>query len=289
MSLPHLGFIGLGSMGGPMAQNLVQAGYTLTAFDLDSQKVKALSGAQVATTIESLVKESDIVLTSVPSFEIAVTVAEELLAFARANQIFIELSTITPSQAIELAKAYAVNGAVRLDVPVSGGAVGAQKGNLRMFVGGDKDTVAQCQPLFEVLGDPDRIVYCGEAGSGQMVKIVNQVTMGLSNAIYLETIGYGAKMGIDIDAMTQAIGGNEPWRQQFERIAQRIKDGNATHTDIKFVQLQQFSDDAMAQGYMMPLARALFEFCDKGERISQEEIYPAPSFWHELMKKYDSE
>jgi len=289
MSLPHLGFIGLGSMGGPMAQNLVQAGYTLTVFDLDSQKVKALSGAQVATTIESLVKESDIVLTSVPSFEIAVTVAEELLAFARANQIFIELSTITPSQAIELAKAYAVNGAVRLDVPVSGGAVGAQKGNLRMFVGGDKDTVAQCQPLFEVLGDPDRIVYCGEAGSGQMVKIVNQVTMGLSNAIYLETIGYGAKMGIDIDAMTQAIGGNEPWRQQFERIAQRIKDGNATHTDIKFVQLQQFSDDAMAQGYMMPLARALFEFCDKGERISQEEIYPAPSFWHELMKKYDSE
>ena len=289
MSLPHLGFIGLGSMGGPMAQNLVQAGYTLTVFDLDSQKVKALSGIQVATTVENLVKESDIVLTSVPSFEIAVTVAEELLAFARANQIFIELSTITPSQAIELAKAYAVNGAVRLDVPVSGGAVGAQKGNLRMFVGGDKDTVAQCQPLFEVLGDPDRIVYCGEAGSGQMVKIVNQVTMGLSNAIYLETIGYGAKMGIDIDAMTQAIGGNEPWRQQFERIAQRIKDGNATHTDIKFVQLQQFSDDAMAQGYMMPLARALFEFCDKGERISQEEIYPAPSFWHELMKKYDSE
>jgi 3-hydroxyisobutyrate dehydrogenase-like beta-hydroxyacid dehydrogenase len=117
-----------------------------------------------------------------------------------------------------------------------------------------------------------------------MVKIVNQMAMGLSNAIYLETIGYGVKMGINPDVMVKAIGGDDGWRRQFEGIAQRIKNDQATHTDVKFVQLRQFAEDAAANGYLMPLTRALFEFMDSGERISQEEIYPAPSFWHELMK-----
>ena len=288
-NFPTIGFIGLGSMGGHMARNLIRAGYSLTVFDLDAAKMAACVGATLADSVATVVQTSEIVMTSVPSFEVAIKVAQDVLNDAKAGQIFIEFSTMTPSQAIELAQAYAAKNAVRLDVPVSGGSGGAEQGTLRMFVGGDEATAKQCWSIFEVLGDAERIVYCGAAGSGQMVKIVNQTAMGLSNAIYLETIGYGVHMGIDVDVMVQGIGGNEPWRQQFDRIAKRIKDSDATHTDVKFVQLRQFAEDAAAHGYTMPLSRALFDFCEHGELVTIEEIYPAPSFWHELMKKNISE
>jgi 3-hydroxyisobutyrate dehydrogenase-like beta-hydroxyacid dehydrogenase len=228
-------------------------------------------------------------MTSVPSFEVAVSLAQDLLPYAREDQVFIELSTITPSQAVALAEQYAGKDAVRLDVPVSGGAYGAERAILRMFVGGDEKTVRQCWPIFEVLGDSERIVYCGPAGSGQVVKIVNQLAMGLSNAIYLEAIGYGVHMGIEVDALMQGIGGSDSWRKHFDYIAQCIKNDEATHTHVKFVQLQQFTDDAALHGYDLPLSRALYEFCDVGERISQEEIYPVPSFWHELRRNKISE
>lgn len=284
-----IGVIGLGAMGGPMAKNLIKAGYQVHIYDIDPQKVQAIPDGKVAENIESLVADSDIVMTSVPSFEVAVEVGRGLLAYAREGQTFIELSTITPSQAIELAEAYAERGATRLDVPVSGGAYGSERGILRMFVGGEQNTAKQCWPIFEVLGDPDHIVYCGPAGSGQIVKIVNQMSMGLKNAIFLETIGYGVKMGVDVDVLVQGIGGDDPWRQEFERMAAHIKNDDPTHTDVKYVQLQQFSDEAAKSGYQMPLTRALFDFCKDGEHVTREEIYSAPSFWHELMKKHSSE
>lgn len=286
--LPKVGFIGLGSMGGPMARNLMRAGYSLIVHDLDAGKVAECVelGATAAQSIADVVQTNDIIMTSVPSFEVAVALSTaQLLPYARDGQVFIELSTITPQQAKDLDEAFAQKGAVRIDAPVSGGPMGAQKANLRMFIGGDEAVVQNCWPIFEVLGDPEHIVYCGPAGHGQMVKIVNQLAMGLSNAIYLETIGFTTRAGIDPDILIKGIGGNEPWRQQFERIANRIKDDEALHTDVKFVQLKQFYTEAESQGYNMPLTRALFEFCDQGERISQEEIYPAPSFWHELMRQ----
>ncbi len=289
MAIPTIGFIGLGAMGSGMARNLLKADYSLTVTDLQREKVGALveHGATAAQHISDLVQANDVILTSVPSFVVAVQVAHDLLNHARPGQIFIELSTMTPTQAQELAAAYAERGATRLDVPVSGGATGAANGTLRMFVGGDEAVVRQCWPIFEVLGDPDRIVYGGPAGYGQIIKVVNQMAMGLSNAIYLETIGFGVKMGLDPDLLVQAVGGGDGWRRQFEGIAHRIKNDQAIHTDVKFVQLQQFADDAAARGYAMPLVQALFAFMEPGERISQEEIYPAPSFWHELMKAQD--
>ena len=283
---PAIGFIGLGLMGGPMARNLIRAGYNLSVYDLDQEKIAACPGAQAMQDGVQSVANADIVMTSVPSFEVAETLATELLPHARPGQIFIELSTMTPSQAVNVAATYAQRDIVRLDVPVSGGPRGAEAAQLRMFVGGDEDTARQCWPIFEVLGDPERIVYCGPAGHGQAVKLVNQLTMGLSNAIYLETIGYAVQKGIDIDVLVKGIGGDGAWRQQFNQIAQRIQAGRAIDTDVKFVQLEQFTDDARHDGYTMPLARSLYEFCVGGEYITTEEIYPAPSFWHELHARH---
>lgn len=281
---PRLGFIGLGLMGGPMAQLLAQAGYTVTVFDLDAAKMAAIEGAAPAESVAYLVANSDVVMTSVPSFEVAVKLGEDLLAYAREGQTFIEFSTITPSAAIELAQAYAEKGATRLDVPVSGGNYGAVRGMLRMFVGGDEATARACWPIFEVVGENDRIVYCGVAGRGQVVKIINQVAMGLSNAIYLEVFGWAKHMGVDLDVVMQGVGGGDGWREQFDQVGKTVKEGDPTEMQVKFVQLEQFTDDALKHGYQMPLTRALFEFCDQGERITTEEIYPAPSFWHELIK-----
>jgi len=284
-----IGFIGLGAMGAPMSKNLLAANYNVTVYDIDASKMANFPEAHHAKNAEAIVKDCDIIMTSVPSFEVATGLANNLLEHAREGQVFIEFSTMTPSQAIELAEAYADKGIIRLDIPVSGGSYGSERAILRMFVGGDETVARACWDIFEVLGDPDRIVYCGEAGRGQMVKIVNQLSMGLQNAIFLETIGYGVQMGIEIDAMMQAIGGEGAWRETFNKIATHIRDNDPTHTDVKFVQLKQFADDAKKHGYELPLTSALFDFCDKGERVTQEEIYPAPSFWHELIRNNNLE
>lgn len=283
---PRLGFIGLGAMGGGMARNLLAAGYPVTAFDPDAARLAACvaAGATAATDNAAVVAAGRIVLLSLPSFETVDRIMmEEVFPYAQVDQTFINLGTTTVSASRRLAAAFAEQGATLLDAPVSGGSGGAAAGALHIFVGGARDQALACWPILEVLGDPARIVYCGPAGAGQIVKTVNQLAMGLVSGAYLEILSYGVKAGVDPAAIGQAVGGDSGWRAHFARHAERIAAGQGAEIEAKLGQLPYFLAEAAAAGIELPMAEALAAFVKEGEPVTIADGRPVPSYWRELI------
>lgn len=282
---PTIGFIGLGDMGFPIARNIMSAGYPLQAFDLDRAKLDAIAsvGAVACDSTAELVAQSDIIATSLPSSSAFVQVAEaELLPNVRKGQIIIDFGTVTPPETQRLAICFAQKGVHLLDVPLSGGAAGAERAQLFMFAGGEPDAVEKCRPILEIVGGAERLTYCGPAGSGQVVKGVNQLMMGIVEAAYLETIAFGVNSGIDIEILEKAIGSEGRWRRDFNQTAKRIANGKALDIGVKFRELPYFLEAAQKAGFPLPIAQTVYEFCDKGERVTVDDHRHAPSYWHEL-------
>lgn len=287
---PRLGVIGLGQMGGPMARNLAQAGYTVHVHDLDPQKISACAddGAVAADDAAAVVSVSDVVFTSLPDSHVWVEVAEgDLLPNARDGQIFIDLGTVEVSETQRLAREFAQKGATLLDVPVSGGHGGAVAGTLRMFAGGDRATFDRVRPILEVLGEPAHIVYCGRSGMGQVVKGVNQLGMGLATAAGLEAVAFGILAGADPDAIAAGVGADSGWRGRIRDTVRAIEAGRAERLGVKFGQLMYFVKAAEELGFDLPLSRALHAFCEDGELVALEANRPSPSFWRELRLKME--
>ncbi len=287
MKTQDLGFIGLGQMGGPMARNLAAAGFTLHVFDLVPERIDACVevGAVAADDVASVVTQSQIVFTSLPHSPVFVEVAErQMLPHACERQIFVDLSTVNVEETRRLASLFSECGASLLDVPVSGGHVGAEAGTLRMFGAGDRDVFASVKGLLEVMGDPDHIVYCGESGMGQVVKGVNQLGMGLAAAASLEAVAFGLLAGADPQAIVDGVGGDTGWRHRVVQTVQAVLAHRAETIGIKFGQLEGFLDSAERCGFALPISRALYEFCKDGERCVMEANRLSPSFWRELSK-----
>ena len=285
---PTIGFIGLGAMGGPMATNLLAAGYSVTAYDPDAERLgeMAVQGADPTADAAEAVRAGEIIMTSLPNSATFVEVADRaLLPEARREQTFIGLGTVEPGEVRRLAPEFEARGARLLDVPVSGGPHGARDGTLRMFAGGEREVFDACRPVLEVLGDPERIVYCGPSGTGQVVKGVNQMAAGLSNAAFLEAAVFGVLGGADPDAIRRGIGGESGWRGAFNSIAERVVAGEAEYVGVKHGQLPYFLAEAEENGFELPLARALHAFCEGAPEIVREANRMSPSFWRELTER----
>lgn len=274
-----IGWIGIGEMGLPMATNLVRAGYRVEAFDLVRERVENFvrAGGAGAASIEELVEHNDLVFTTLPSSEAFVSVAEEeLIPRAKEGQIFVECGTTIPHEIIRLEGEFRRKGAHLLDVPMSGGPIGAQKGTLRMWCGGDAEIFERVLPVLEVLGNPGEIHHCGPSGYGQYMKGVNQLWMGLFNAVQLEILAYGIRSGLDISLIKKVF-------PQLN-IAERVERGEGNYIGVKFRELPYYISDARQRGFRLPMTEALYAFCEKGERVVIDDHRPAPSFWNELTK-----
>ena len=280
-------------MGGPMARNLLRAGHRLIVFDVDPARVESLTplGAEAAPSPGETVGGSEVVLTSLPSSDVFVQVAEsELLPHARARQVFIDLGTTAPPQTRRLAAAFAAKGAALVDAPVSGGPHGAEHGTLHMFVGGEEAVVRRCRPILDVLGNPEKITHCGPSGAGQVVKGVNQLVMGLVAAAHLEALAFGVRAGVDASVVEAAVGGDEVWRELFAATARRVAAGEGHTIFVKFPELQHFLGEARERGFPLPLTQALHEFAEAGTRNWADNMgRPIPSFWHELATRGSEE
>ena len=284
-TLPYIGFIGLGAMGGPMVANLCRAGYPVYVYDLDATRTAAgiSEGAQAAASIGELVPNVDAILTSLPSSHAFVHVAEtELLPLVRPGQAVIDLGTVTPPETRRLAARFAAKGMTLIDSPVSGGPGGAQNARLYMFGGGEEEAVQQWRPVLESIGGADLFTYCGPAGSGQVVKGVNQLMMGLVDAAYLEAIAFGVNAGVDIETILQAIGNQGRWRKDFNQTAARIRQSEGERVGVKFRELPYFLHAADDQGFPLPLTAVLRAFCAAGPRTVIDDHRAAPSFWRQL-------
>ncbi len=283
---PVLGFIGLGAMGGPMARNLQRAGYRVVVFDVRPEPRAACSAAGCIAAADEMavVEAAEIVMTSLPSSAAFVAVAEaQLEPNARPGQVFADLGTTAVAETRRLGAALAARGASLVDAPVSGGPRGAEQARLHVFVGGAAEPVSRVLPVLRVLGEPERVVWCGASGAGQLVKGVNQLAMGLGAAACLEAIAYAARAGVEMTPILQAMDGQEPWRRQFAAVARQVVEGRADTVDTKFAELHLFLEEAHAQGRALPLTEALYECCRNQEcRFRDSMNRPTPSLWGAL-------
>jgi 3-hydroxyisobutyrate dehydrogenase-like beta-hydroxyacid dehydrogenase len=279
------GFIGFGAMGGPMARHLATGGYVVIGFDLDPARVNA-AGANPADSAAG-VCISDLILTSLPSSEAFVHVAEtELLRNLRPKSLVVDLGTTSVTETRRLAAAFAARGSALVDAPVSGGPAGAAARKLTVFVGGDDETAVD-NALFALahLTDPKLIHRAGGSGMGQVLKGVNQLAMGLVDAAYLEAVAFGVMCGADPKLIADAVGGDAGFRARLRQVADKVGTGGADQMGVKWGQLPYYAAEARARGYDLPISEALYRFCETGERTVLEANRPSPSFWVELMKR----
>jgi 3-hydroxyisobutyrate dehydrogenase len=194
-----IGFIGLGNMGLPMAQNLIKAGHKVRGFDVSraqQDKLAAAGGAAVGD-YKSVVAGADVVITMLPSGPYVRDVylsKDGLLAHATATTLLIDCSTIDVETARAVAEAATKKGVQMLDAPVSGGVGGAQGATLTFMVGGPAIAFHKAKPILEKMGKT--VVHAGDAGNGQAAKICNNMILGVSMIAVSEAFVLAEKLGL---------------------------------------------------------------------------------------------
>ena len=205
-----IGVIGLGIMGGPMANNLLGAGHELVVNTRHRSNAEEQEGrgAQWAENPGGVAEQTDTIITMLPdSPQVSEVVGGEhgVLSTAREGTLVIDMSTISPVVTTELARAAAEKGVGMVDAPVSGGDVGAKEGTLSIMAGGSEEDFARAKPLFEVLGKT--IVHVGPVGAGQVVKACNQIVVALSIEAVAEALVLGSKAGVDPARVLDVLSG----------------------------------------------------------------------------------
>ena len=199
--MPHIGFIGLGNMGGPMAANLVKSGEHVLGFDVvtASRESSARDGVQIVANARACVENADVVITMLPAGEHVLSVWNDIVPHARQGTLFIDCSTIDVASARNAHSLAASRGIATLDAPVSGGVGGAKAATLTFMVGGTAAAFAHGKPVLERMGK--RVVHCGEAGNGQAAKICNNMILGVSMIAVSEAFVLGEKLGLSHQAL----------------------------------------------------------------------------------------
>jgi len=283
-----IGVIGLGQMGGGIARNLVKAGFSVIGYDLKPEMIERLAqaGGAAAESNEDLVARADVVLLSVEGKTAIKLCDEVVLPNARPGQIVIDHSTVPVPQTKRIGQAFTKKGVDYLDAPVSGGWQGADQGTLRVFVGGSKEILDACWPLFEAIANPDKVVYGGPIGSGQTLKIVQQLTNRLTDVARMEVISFGVRAGLDLELVRRAVDVEPDARDRYAHIYRLIRDGQTDQLGALFSEWAYYLESAEDFGFRMPMLETMYEFCKDGPLTSLDPLArPQPSIWDELMTK----
>jgi 3-hydroxyisobutyrate dehydrogenase len=198
--MARIGFIGLGNMGLPMAQNLLKAAHAVQGFDVNGAQVEALSavGGTPAADVAAAISGAEVVVTMLPAGQQVRSVylgAGGVLGSAGADALLIDCSTIDVESARAVAAAARAKGLDMLDAPVSGGVGGAQAGTLTFMVGGSDAAFGRAKPILEQMGKT--IVHAGGSGNGQAAKICNNMILGVSMIAVSESFVLAEKLGLD--------------------------------------------------------------------------------------------
>ena len=219
---PTIAFIGLGIMGGPMAANLVMAGYQVTGYNRSRAKVDTLveAGGKGAETIAEAVADADVIITIVPdSPDVEAVAAGEdgIFAHAKPGAVWVDCSSIRPDVAVTLAERARDRGIAAVDAPVSGGEAGAVEATLSIMVGGDVEVVESVRPVLESVGKT--VVHVGPSGSGQTVKAANQLIVAGTIELVAEALVFLEAYGVDTAAAIQVLAGGLAGNRILERKA----------------------------------------------------------------------
>jgi 3-hydroxyisobutyrate dehydrogenase-like beta-hydroxyacid dehydrogenase len=201
-----IGFVGLGKMGIPMCKRLLAAGHELVVHNRSRDAVIALSadGAQPAGSAMEVARSAEVVITALPTTDSVVAVFEEFAHEARPGQLYIDHSTVSPAVSRLCATLVEARGSHFLDAPVSGGPAGAASGTLTVMVGGEAAILDRARPVLSAYAANVRL--CGTVGSGQAVKLVNQLLVALHTAAIAEAAVFGVKIGADPQILLEVLG-----------------------------------------------------------------------------------
>lgn len=264
--MTQIAFIGLGHMGLPMARNLLNAGHTLSVFDLVASAVNELAaqGARAASSAADAVSSAEVVISMLPAsrhVEGLYLGDAGLLSVIAPGSLVLECSTIAPEAARKVHQAAAARGIALLDAPVSGGTAGAAAGTLTFMVGGDAATLELARPILANMGK--NIFHAGPAGAGQVAKVCNNQLLAVHMIGTAEAMALGVANGLDpatlAEIMRQSSGGNwslekyNPWPGVMPNApaSKDYRDGFAAELMAKDLGLAQEAAQATASSTPM--------------------------------------
>jgi len=203
-----IGFVGIGIMGQRMCRNVLKAGFSVVAYDVDpaARQLAVGLGAVAAPDLRALAQQADVVILSLPGPAQVLAVAEGpqgLLVHMRPGTHLCDASTVDPGTSRRLYDAAKAAGVHALDAPVSGGPTGAEAGTLTIMVGGDAAALDAVRPVLQAIGK--KIVHCGAPGAGQGAKLVNQALVAVHTVAAFEALLVGRKLGLDLDTMMAVL------------------------------------------------------------------------------------
>jgi 3-hydroxyisobutyrate dehydrogenase len=203
-----VGFIGLGNMGGPVADHIQRAGFPMVVYDLREEATRPFEerGARVADSATTLARQSDVIITALPmpsDVEQVAGGANGILQGIRQNSIYIDISTSPPSLIRRLEPLFRAKGAFVLDAPVASGQPGAARGIHEVMVGGDKEIFDRAAPVLRAFGD--QVLHAGHLGSGSICKLVHQMVNSTISQAIAEGLTLGVKAGVDTKALWECV------------------------------------------------------------------------------------
>ena len=212
--MKKIGFIGLGNMGLPMANNISKAGIEVNAFDLSEKALIQAEnlGMSIKQDSKGVLEDIDALITMLPNGSSVekIFLEDNLLEVINKRTLIIESSTISPGISKKISTIAKNHGISMLDAPVSGGVKGAELGNLTFIVGGSQADLEKGLSLFKIMGD--KIFYAGESGSGQIAKLCNNMLLAVHMCGTAETLALGVNNGLDpvvlSEIMKNSSGGN---------------------------------------------------------------------------------
>ena len=273
--MANVAFIGLGNMGGPMAQNQIKAGHTVRVFDLSQPALDAAmaAGASIATSAADAAAGADCVITMLPAgtHVRSTIVGGGVIDAAKKGAILIDCSTIDVPTAREVIQASEDKGRLMVDAPVSGGIAAAAAGTLTFMVGGSAAAFTAAKPYLEAMGKV--IVHAGPAGNGQVAKVCNNMLLGISMIGTCEAFKLAERLGLDaqvlFDISSKASG--QCWSMTSycpvpgpvptSPANRDYNPGFAAAMMLKDLKLSQ--DAAVAADMTTPIGKAATEFYEK--------------------------
>jgi 2-hydroxy-3-oxopropionate reductase len=260
-----IGFVGLGIMGKPMAKNLVAAGHELTVFDINASPVRELAalGAAAGSSPKDVASKCGLVITMLPNSPQVKEVAlgeGGIIHGAKAGDILVDMSSIAPRAAQEVAAALVTKGIEMLDAPVSGGEPKAIDGTLAIMAGGKPEVFEKVKDVLLKMGAS--AVLCGGIGAGNVVKLANQIIVALNIAAMSEAFTLALKAGVDPLAVFSAIKGGLAGSAVLNAKAPMVLEGNykpGFRIELHIKDLQNALDTAHDLGVPVPLTSQVME------------------------------
>lgn len=219
-----VGFVGLGTMGGPMAGHLLKSGKPVHVWNRTAEKAALLvtQGCIQANSLEELAAQCATVFLCVNRTEDVQSCLDALIPTSLPNALFIDHSTISPEGAKQIHADLRAKGKRFIDAPVTGGSMGAIKGQLTIFCGGEEADIAEATPLLNCFAK--KVARVGGPGAGQMAKMANQIAVGGALLALCESLSFAKKAGLDVAQIRELVGGGAGGSWAFEFYGPKILD-----------------------------------------------------------------